>query len=104
MQLCHQPAGEMHLLEAPTSRCSIVGRASFAKGRAASLHELAEPPNTHAGKRVVLRSLSTLVHPWLLVLLSLACHMLLPAQLLFWHPLLRRVLHLLNLALFTLGH
>ena len=55
-------------------------------------------------KRVVLRSLSTLVHPWLLVLLSLACHMLLPAQLLFWHPLLRRVLHLLNLALFTLGH
>ena len=40
----------MHLLEAPTSRCSIVGRASFAKGRAASLHELAEPPNTHAGK------------------------------------------------------
>ena len=50
LQLCHQPAGEMHLLEAPTSRCSIVGRASFAKGRAASLHELAEPPNTHAGK------------------------------------------------------
>ena len=54
--------------------------------------------------RVVLRSLSLLLHLWLLVLLSLACHMLLPPQLLFWHPLLSPLLHLLHLVLFTLGH
>ena len=54
--------------------------------------------------RVVLRSLSTLVHLWLLVLLSLACHMLLPPQLLFRHPPLSLLLHLLHLVLFTLDH
>ena len=54
--------------------------------------------------RVVLGSLSTLVHLWLLVLLSLTCHMLLPPQLLFWHPLLSWVLHLLHLVLFNLGN
>ena len=37
--------------------------------------------------RVVLRSLSLLLQLWLLVLLSLARHMMLPPQLLFGHLL-----------------
>ena len=52
----------------------------------------------------LLRCLSPLVHLWLLVLLSLADHMLLPPQSLFWHPLLSLLQHLLHLVLFTLGH
>ena len=53
---------------------------------------------------VLLRCLRPLVHLWLLVLLSLAYHMLLPPQSLFWHPLLSPLLHPLHLVLFTVGH